>query len=75
MPHGQWLFLLLSIVSSTVMGSVLDGAAALIFFGPLVTPVGKQLGVDRLHYGLPHFGMGFGLFALPVLSGFYSACR
>ena len=34
--HGTWLFMLLSIAVLIVMGSVLEGAAALIIFGPLL---------------------------------------
>ena len=65
--HGAWLFLLLSIVILIVMGSVLEGAAALIIFGPLLMPVARQLGVDPLHYGvILVIGMGIGLFAPPL---------
>ena len=41
---GPWLFLLLSILILIVMGSILEGAAALIIFGPLLIPVA---GADR----------------------------
>src|SRR6202035_692891 len=50
--HGTWLFLLLSIAVLIVMGSVLEGAAALIIFGPLLLPVAVKLGVDPLHFGV-----------------------
>jgi len=73
--HGAWLFLLLSILILIVMGSVLEGAAALIIFGPLLMPVAKQLGVDPLHYGIILvIGMGIGLFAPPLGLGLYGAC-
>ena len=73
--HGAWLFLLLSIVILIVMGSVLEGAAALIIFGPLLMPVARQLGVDPLHYGIILVvGMGIGLFAPPLGLGLYGAC-
>jgi tripartite ATP-independent transporter DctM subunit len=73
--HGAWLFLLLSIVILIVMGSVLEGAAALIIFGPLLMPVARQLGVDPLHYGvILVIGMGIGLFAPPLGLGLYGAC-
>ncbi len=73
--HGAWLFLLLSIVILIVMGSVLEGAAALIIFGPLLMPVARQLGVDPLHYGIILvIGMGIGLFAPPLGLGLYGAC-
>lgn len=73
--HGRWLFLVLSVVILIVMGSVLEGAAALIIFGPLLMPVARQLGVDPLHYGIILvIGMGIGLFAPPLGLGLYGAC-
>ncbi len=73
--HGTWLFLLLSIAILIVMGSVLEGAAALIIFGPLLMPVAIQLGIDPLHFGVVLvFGMGIGLFAPPLGLGLYGAC-
>ena len=73
--HGPWLFLLLSVIILIVMGSVLEGAAALIIFGPLLMPVAKQLGVDPLHYGIILvIGMGIGLFAPPLGLGLYGSC-
>lgn len=73
--HGAWLFLVLSIIILIVMGSVLEGAAALIIFGPLLMPVARQLGVAPLHYGvILVIGMGIGLFAPPLGLGLYGAC-
>lgn len=73
--HGAWLFLLLSILILIIMGSVLEGAAALIIFGPLLMPVARQLHVDPLHYGvILVIGMGIGLFAPPLGLGLYGAC-
>jgi tripartite ATP-independent transporter DctM subunit len=73
--HGAWVFLLLSIVILIIMGSVLEGAAALIIFGPLLMPVARQLHVDPLHYGvILVIGMGIGLFAPPLGLGLYGAC-
>lgn len=73
--HGTWLFMLLSIAILIVMGSVLEGAAALIIFGPLLMPVAIKLGIDPLHFGIVLvFGMGLGLFAPPLGLGLYGAC-
>ena len=73
--HGPWLFLMLSIVILVVMGSVLEGAAALIIFGPLLMPVARTLGIDPLHYGIVLvIGMGIGLFAPPLGLGLYGSC-
>ena len=73
--HGAWLFMLLSIAILVVMGSVLEGAAALIIFGPLLMPVARQLGIDPLHYGIVLvIAMGVGLFAPPLGLGLYASC-
>jgi tripartite ATP-independent transporter DctM subunit len=73
--HGSWVFMLLSIMILIVMGSVLEGAAALIIFGPLLMPVARQLGIDPLHYGIVLvIGMGIGLFAPPLGLGLYGSC-
>ncbi|HXL13342.1 MAG TPA: TRAP transporter large permease subunit [Bradyrhizobium sp.] len=73
--HGTWLFMLLSIVVLIVMGSVLEGAAALIIFGPLLLPVAVKLGLDPLHFGVVLvIAMGLGLFAPPLGLGLYGAC-
>jgi TRAP-type C4-dicarboxylate transport system permease large subunit len=73
--YGTWAFLLLSVLILIVMGSVLEGAAALIIFGPLLMPVARQLGIDPLHYGIILvIGMGIGLFAPPLGLGLYGSC-
>lgn len=73
--HGTWVFMLLSIAILIVMGSVLEGAAALIIFGPLLVPVAAQLGITPLHFGVVLVvAMGIGLFAPPLGLGLYGAC-
>ena len=72
---GAGLFMVLSIGILIVMGSVLEGAAALIIFGPLLVPVATQLGIAPLHYGVVLvIAMGIGLFAPPLGLGLYGAC-
>jgi tripartite ATP-independent transporter DctM subunit len=72
---GPWLFLLLSIVILIAMGSILEGAAALIIFGPLLIPVAGQIGINGLHFGVVLVvAMGIGLFAPPLGLGLYGAC-
>ena len=72
---GAWPFLLLSILILIVMGSILEGAAALIIFGPLLIPVAGQIGVNGLHFGVVLvIAMGIGLFAPPLGLGLYGAC-
>ena len=72
---GTWLFMVLSIIILIIMGSVLEGAAALIIFGPLLVPVAVKLGIDPLHFGVVLVvAMGIGLFAPPLGLGLYGAC-
>jgi tripartite ATP-independent transporter DctM subunit len=72
---GSWLFLPLSILILIVMGSILEGAAALIIFGPLLLPVATGAGVNGLHFGVVLvIAMGIGLFAPPLGLGLYGAC-
>ena len=72
---GSALFLVLSIAILIVMGSVLEGAAALIIFAPLLIPVAAQLHIAPLHYGVVLvIAMGIGLFAPPLGLGLYGAC-
>jgi tripartite ATP-independent transporter DctM subunit len=72
---GRWLFMVLSITILIVMGSVLEGAAALIIFGPLLVPVAQELGYKPLHYGpILVISMGIGMFAPPMGLGLYGSC-
>jgi tripartite ATP-independent transporter DctM subunit len=73
--HGPWLFILLSIVIVTLFGAVLEGAAALIIFGPILVPIAQQLGFDPLHYAsILIIAMGLGFFAPPIGVGLYTTC-
>ena len=72
---GTWVFLLIAIGMLIVMGSVLEGAPALIVFAPLLLPAAQKLCVNPLHFGiLLVISMGIGLFAPPVGVGLYTAC-
>jgi TRAP-type C4-dicarboxylate transport system permease large subunit len=54
---------------------VLEGAPALIIFGPLLTPIAQQLGVNPLHFGtVMVIAMGLGLFAPPIGMGLFATC-
>jgi TRAP-type C4-dicarboxylate transport system permease large subunit len=57
-------FLLVSISILIVMGTVLEGAAALILFGPLLVSEAARIGIDPLQSGIVLVvSMGIGLFA------------
>ena len=73
--EGPWLFMLLSIALLVVFGAVLEGAPALIIFGPILVPIAAQLGFDPLHYAcVLIIAMGLGLFAPPFGLGLYTTC-
>ena len=72
---GIGSFLLISIAILIVMGSVLEGAAALILFGPLLVPVAAQMGIDPLQFGIVLvISMGIGYFAPPIGCGLLTCC-
>lgn len=73
--YGSVMFLLLSVLIMIVFGAVLEGAPALIIFGPLLAPIAQQLGISPLHFGtVMVIAMGFGLFAPPVGLGLFATC-
>lgn len=72
---GSTMFILLAVVMMVVFGAVLEGAPALIIFGPLLTPIAQQLGVHPLHFGtVMVIAMGLGLFAPPIGLGLFATC-
>ena len=73
--YGSTMFLLLSVLIMIVFGAVLEGAPALIIFGPLLTPIASQLGINPLHFGtVMVIAMGLGLFAPPIGLGLFATC-
>ena len=73
--YGSTMFVMLSVLIMIVFGAVLEGAPALIIFGPLLTPIAMQLGVHPLHFGtVMVIAMGLGLFAPPIGLGLFATC-
>lgn len=73
--YGSITFILLSVAMMIVFGAVLEGAPALIIFGPLLTPIAQQLGIHPLHFGtVMVIAMGLGLFAPPIGLGLFATC-
>jgi tripartite ATP-independent transporter DctM subunit len=73
--YGSVMFLLVSMLIMIVFGAVLEGAPALIIFGPLLTPIAAQLGIQPLHFGtVMVIAMGLGLFSPPVGLGLFATC-
>ncbi|KAF1018650.1 MAG: C4-dicarboxylate TRAP transporter large permease protein DctM [Paracidovorax wautersii] len=73
--YGAITFVLLSALIMIVFGMVLEGAPALILFGPLLTPIATQLGVNPLQFGtVMVIAMGLGFFAPPLGLGLFATC-
>jgi tripartite ATP-independent transporter DctM subunit len=73
--YGSTMFVMLSVLIMIVFGAILEGAPALIIFGPLLTPIASQLGVHPLHFGtVMVIAMGLGLFTPPVGLGLFATC-
>ncbi|WP_233859840.1 TRAP transporter large permease [Paraburkholderia sp. HD33-4] len=74
-PGGSVGFLIVTIISFAILGSVLEGIPAIVLFGPLLFPVARALQINDVHYAMVVIlSMGLGLFAPPFGVGFYSAC-
>jgi len=73
--YGRWMFILISVLALILFGAVLEGAPALIIFGPLLTPIAVQLGYNPLHFAIILvISMGIGLFSPPFGLGMYATC-
>ncbi|HXP74148.1 MAG TPA: TRAP transporter large permease subunit [Stellaceae bacterium] len=74
-PGESYGFLAISIVGFAILGSVLEGAPAILVFGPLLFPVARAVGIHEIHYSMVVIlAMGLGLFAPPFGIGYYYAC-
>ncbi len=74
-PGGKYGFLLISIVTFAILGSILEGIPAVVLFAPLLFPAARAVGIHDVHYAMVVIlAMGLGLFAPPFGVGFYAAC-
>jgi tripartite ATP-independent transporter DctM subunit len=73
--YGATAFVVLAAIVMIVFGMILEGAPAMILFGPLLTPIAVKLGVNPLQFGtVMVIAMGLGLFAPPVGLGLFATC-
>jgi tripartite ATP-independent transporter DctM subunit len=73
--YGPVAFLITSVLIMIVFGAVLEGAPALIIFGPLLVPIAVQVGINPLHFGtVAVIAMGLGLFSPPFGLGLFATC-
>ena len=74
-PGGAIGFMIVTIVTFVILGSVLEGIPAIVLFGPLMFPLAEMLAIHPVHYAMVVIlAMGIGLFAPPLGVGFYAAC-
>jgi len=72
---GPLAFLIASVIIMVIFGAVLEGAPALIIFGPLLVPIAVQVGIHPLHFGtVAVIAMGLGLFSPPFGLGLFATC-
>jgi tripartite ATP-independent transporter DctM subunit len=75
LPGGAVTFMIVSIITFVILGSVLEGIPAIVLFGPLLFPIARQIGIHEVHYSIVVIlAMGIGLFAPPFGIGYYAAC-
>lgn len=75
LPGGQVVFMLASILSFAILGSVLEGIPSIVLFGPLLFPIAQALGINEIQYAMVAvLSMGLGLFSPPFGVGYYGAC-
>ncbi|AZE10929.1 TRAP-type C4-dicarboxylate transport system, large permease component [Pseudomonas chlororaphis subsp. aureofaciens] len=73
--YGPVAFMITSVIIMVVFGAVLEGAPALIIFGPLLVPIAVQVGVSPFHFGtVAVIAMGLGLFSPPFGLGLFATC-
>ncbi|NLA66141.1 MAG: TRAP transporter large permease [Leucobacter sp.] len=64
---SRWLMLLIIVLVLMLIGTVLEGSAAILIFTPLFLPIMTGVGVDPLHFGIVVVAaMAFGLITPPV---------
>jgi len=72
---GKTGFIVLSIITFIVLGSVLEGIPAIVLFGPLLFPLAREMGIHEIHYAvIVVLSLSIGLFAPPFGVGYYGAC-
>lgn len=73
--YGIYAFMIVATLIMIFFGAILEGAPALIIFGPLFVPIATSLGINPLHFGvIMVVAMGFGMFAPPVGIGLFATC-
>lgn len=69
------VFMIASVVTLIVMGSMLEGLPSLLIFGPMLLPLAAQYGINELHFGIVLIiAMGIGTFIPPFGICYFVTC-
>jgi TRAP-type C4-dicarboxylate transport system permease large subunit len=69
------VFMITSIVTLFIMGSMLEGLPSLLIFGPLLLPLAAQYGINELHFGIVLIiSMGIGMLVPPFGICYFATC-
>lgn len=70
------IFLLIMVAVLPIVGALLEGAPAILIFGPLFVPSAEQLGINLVQFGIVFIlALAVGTFSPLFGIGFYTACR
>jgi tripartite ATP-independent transporter DctM subunit len=70
------VFLLIIVAVLPVVGALLEGAPAILIFGPLFVPAAQALGINLTQFGIVFIlALAVGTFSPLLGIGFYTACR
>ncbi len=69
------VFMIASVLTLIVMGSMLEGLPSLLIFGPMLLSLAPQYGINALHFGIVLIiSMGIGTFIPPFGICYFVAC-
>jgi len=72
---SSFVFMIASIVTLIIMGSILEGLPSLLIFGPMLLPLAAQFGINELHFGIVLIiSMGIGTFIPPFGICYFVTC-
>jgi tripartite ATP-independent transporter DctM subunit len=74
--NSKFIFLLIIVAVLPIVGALLEGAPAILIFGPLFVPAAQVLGINLTQFGIVFIlALAVGTFSPLLGIGFYTACR
>jgi len=69
------MFMITSILTLLITGSIMEGLPSLLVFGPMLLPLAGQYGINELHFGIVLLiAMGIGTFIPPFGFAYFVTC-